>query len=150
MRLQRGNRGMRFVRQSQRPSDDEGLIPLINVIFLILIFFMILGHMEAAAPFPLAPPASHTDNRPSPDQLTLLLAADGRIAVGHEVLDGEALELWLKRWMQSVSGASDNAPPPKVSVKADAQVQAQELRSLLNTLQSAGFRKIRLLTDLAH
>ena len=87
MKLYLSSRRMRFVRQPGRKSDDEGLIPLINVIFLILIFFMIVGHMEAAAPFRVDPPVSRTDARPAPEDLTLLLAADGRVAVGDEVVD---------------------------------------------------------------
>lgn len=137
------------MRQPRRPPEDEGLIPLINVIFLVMIFFMIAGHMEAAAPFRIDPPVSHTDTRPLPEDLTLLLAADGRIAVGSEVLSLDTLDPWLQRWKQSAADASRSAPLPTVSVKADGSVQARELRSLLNALRRAGFSKVALLTDRA-
>jgi biopolymer transport protein ExbD len=126
------------------------LIPLINVIFLILIFFMIVGHMEAAAPFRVDPPASRTERRPLSDDLTLLMAADGRIAIGQEVLGLDRLEPWLLRWAQSAEGAAAPSPPlPTVSVQADRGVQSGELRALLNTLRRAGFREVVLLTDRA-
>jgi biopolymer transport protein ExbD len=149
MKLQRSDRGMRFLRQPRRPSEDEGLIPLINVIFLIMIFFMIAGHMEAAAPFRIDPPVSRTDTRPLPEELTLLLAADGRIAIGSEVLSLDTLDPWLQRWSQSAAGTSRSASLPTVSVKADGGVQARGLRSLLNALRRAGFSRVALLTDRA-
>lgn len=140
---------MRFVRPSRQSSDDEGLIPLINVIFLIMIFFMIAGHMEAAAPFRVDPPVSRTDTRPLPESLTLLLAADGLVAADNQVLDPDRLEPWLQRWAESAAGASPGAPLPAVAVKADGGVQSHRLRSLLDTLRRAGFREVRLLTDRA-
>ena len=149
MRLQRCDRRKRFLRQPRRSSDDEGLIPLINVIFLIMIFFMITGHMEAAAPFRVDPPISRADTRQLPEEFTLLLAADGRIAIGGEVLSLHTLEPWLQRRWQSAAGASPGAPLPIVSVKADGGVKSRELRSLLNTLRRTGFSKVMLLTDRA-
>ena len=149
MRLQRSDQGMRFVSRRKRSSDDEGLIPLINVIFLLLIFFMIVGHMEAAAPFRVAPPLSSTDVQPLPEKLTLLLAADGRVAIRDQILSRDALESWLRRWAQSALDTSLGAALPTVSVKADGGVQSRELRSLLNTLRLAGIPRVTLLTDRA-
>jgi biopolymer transport protein ExbD len=114
---------------------------------LILIVFMIVGHLEAADPFRVDPPVSRTDTGPLPDELTLLLAADGRVAIGDEVLSLDTLEPWLQRWSQSAAGASPSAPLLTVCVKADRGVRSRGLRSLLNTLRRGGFRKVLLLTD---
>ena len=32
--------------KSKRDYDDDGLLPLVNIIFLLLIFFMIVGVIE--------------------------------------------------------------------------------------------------------
>lgn len=149
MRLSRNDRRMRFVRQAERSSSDEGLIPLINVIFLILIFFMIAGHLEATDPFRVDPPLSRTDTQPPPGELTLLLAADGRIAAHDQILSKETLEPWLQRWLQSVQSANSGLEPPVVSLKADGNVHSKELRLLLGILRRAGFHNVTLLTDQA-
>ena len=37
---------MRLKNKSKRDYDDDGLLPLVNIIFLLLIFFMIVGVIE--------------------------------------------------------------------------------------------------------
>ena len=43
--------------RAQRPSE-ENVLPLINIVFLLLIFFMIAGALSVTAPFELDPPAA--------------------------------------------------------------------------------------------
>ena len=37
---------MRIKKNIKRDYDDDGLLPLVNIIFLLLIFFMIVGVIE--------------------------------------------------------------------------------------------------------
>ena len=37
---------MRLITRKKREYDDDGLLPLVNIIFLLLIFFMIAGVIE--------------------------------------------------------------------------------------------------------
>ena len=37
---------MRLKNKSKKDYDDDGLLPLVNIIFLLLIFFMIVGVIE--------------------------------------------------------------------------------------------------------
>ena len=37
---------MKLVTRKKREYDDDGLLPLVNIIFLLLIFFMIAGVIE--------------------------------------------------------------------------------------------------------
>ena len=94
-------------------------------------------------------PLSSTDVQPLPEKLTLLLAADGRVAIRDQILSLDALESWLRRWAQSALDTSVGAALPTVSVKADGGVQSRQLRSLLNTLRLAGIPRVTLLTDRA-
>ena len=38
--------------------DEEGVIPLINVVFLMLIFFMMAGQIQKSDPVSIVPPQS--------------------------------------------------------------------------------------------
>ena len=42
-------------------DSDAGILPLINVVFLLLIFFMIAGQLAEQAPFEVEPPASDAE-----------------------------------------------------------------------------------------
>jgi biopolymer transport protein ExbD len=147
--LRHGNQGLRFLHRPRRTAGDEGLISLINIIFLLLIFFMIVGRMETAAPFGVKPPVSVADTRPLPEELILLLAADGRVAIGNETVRLETLEPRLQQWVQSTTGgAAPGGASPTVALKADRGVRSRELRTLLDVLRRAGFGQVKLLTDL--
>ncbi|MCG8693196.1 MAG: biopolymer transporter ExbD, partial [Minwuiales bacterium] len=49
---------MALRRFTSRRSDDDRILPLINVVFLLLIFFMLAGRLSAGDPFRVDPPAS--------------------------------------------------------------------------------------------
>ena len=37
---------MKLITKRKREYEDDGLLPLVNIIFLLLIFFMIVGVIE--------------------------------------------------------------------------------------------------------
>ncbi len=126
-------------RRSQGLGEDA-LIPLINVVFLLLIFFMLAGQLETPDILSVEPPRSARVDSAEPLHLLLLLASDGRIAVDGEILQAEDLPLWLQAHLKV-------AQKPSITLKADAQVSARQLRHLLHILRQAGIPNITLLTD---
>ena len=59
----------------QRRRALIGLTPLIDVIFVVLIFFMLAGRLAAPDASVITPPDSTSDRQPEPRQIVLLLAA---------------------------------------------------------------------------
>src|SRR5690606_15298132 len=77
--------GMRF--QPPRPrSDEERILPLINIVFLLLIFFMVAGKFAATDPLEIDPPQSALESEAGPRELLVLLDAEGRLALDGEVM----------------------------------------------------------------
>lgn len=150
MKLQQADRhSIKLFEPGRKDRTDESLIPLINIVFLILIFFMIAGRMEAPDPIRVDPPVSSSPTRPAPPQLTLVLAADGRIAAEGEILESQRLGEWLAQGrLRSSADIEAGDQTPEITLKADMGVRARQLRSVLNTLRRAGVRKITLLTVL--
>lgn len=126
-----------IVAPPKRPDrTEENILPLINIVFLLLIFFMLAGALNTRPPFPLNPPetANAEDAQPQPD--TLSVAADGRLAFGSEAIIADALPELLADWKQ-------NQP---LQVKADTALPARELTALLADLRAAGVAEVHLLT----
>lgn len=124
---------MRMQRPRRRPGP-EATVPLINVVFLLLIFFMLAGEITRTAPFEITPPdgaASEMDER---DGHTVYVAADGRLAVGDRTgLDVSAVA-------RAVTGRDT------VLVAADADAPAARLVALMDRLRAAGIEAVRLRT----
>lgn len=121
-------------RRPRRTEDN--ILPLINIVFLLLIFFMLAGSMITQPPFELTPPntANAADSEIEADILSL--SADGRLGWGGEVLSLEELSPRLGDW----------DPEEALIVKADADLPASDLTELLADLRGLGIAKIRLLT----
>lgn len=69
-----------------RAHQSETIIALIDVVFFLLVFFMLIGRMDATAPFDVTPPEAQTGTDMPAGGLTLSVSADGALA-----LDGVAL-----------------------------------------------------------
>lgn len=77
---------MKITRPTPR-RHPETIIALIDVVFFLLVFFMLIGRMDATAPFEVSPPTALTGADMPAGGVTLSVAADGTMA-----LDGEAIE----------------------------------------------------------
>ena len=74
---------MRFrERSAASPAQLEtGILPMINVVFLLLIFFMLTGHLSAIDPFEVSPPQTESEGIAESDDMLMLIGPYGRVAV---------------------------------------------------------------------
>lgn len=120
-------------------SEDDRILPLINVVFLLLIFFMVVGSLSASDPFQIDPPKSANGDPGDPKDVVLLIGADGKLALDGAVLDAAGL-------LPAVTDKLAAAPDREVHVKADRGAEAAAVVGILETLRRAGAEKVRLMT----
>lgn len=123
---------MRFARPSRRSAPREAVVPMINVVFLLLIFFLISSSLAPAPPFDVAPPATTADG-PAGDPTPIFIDASGRLAYG--VARGEAVWAALE---------THGAVP--LDIRADRDLEATELARVLRRVAEAGVTSTRLVT----
>ena len=124
--------------QHRRISDDERILPLINIVFLLLIFFMVAGQLAASDRFAIEPPSSGSENEPA-GRITVLVGTDQRLAVDGESVAIEAL-------VETVSTRLDAGTDQQIKVKADGRVPALRVVAIMEQLREAGAEGIDLLT----
>lgn len=73
------------VPRSARASE-ENVLPLINIVFLLLIFFMMAGALSVTSPLPLDPPRVAAAADTDPPREGVVIAADGRIGFAGETI----------------------------------------------------------------
>lgn len=119
------------------------MIPLINVVFLMLAFFMILGQIESSDAVRLDPPDSLSLEVQGDYAATLLITAQQSLYLNDRPLRREQLAGEIRRIL-------DTAADPqsvRVLVKADAALPATELRLVLARLRTAGLLRVSLATE---
>ena len=116
-----------------------GLTPLIDVIFVVLIFFMLAGRLATPDAFNITPPSSSSDGTPESRQVLVLLGADGRLGFEGEVVSDDALSGLIARRLARQEAES-------VRLKADSRSDANRVIAVLDLLKGAGVERLVLLT----
>ncbi|WP_265502083.1 ExbD/TolR family protein [Paracoccus beibuensis] len=106
-----------------RKPRGESIIPMINVVFLLLIFFLLTAQISQPTPFPLTPPESTSEVR-AEDRDVLFISAEGELAWNEAA--GEAV------W-DAIAAQESDAP---VEVRADAATPAVTLAEHLARLRA--------------
>ena len=130
---------MQFSRQRHHRNADEGILPLTNVIFLLMIFFMLAGQLANPDAFSIQPPQSVSQTPASHDGLLVQINTDGVIAVaGSPVAPAN-----LVPFVQDYLGVHPDAP---IQLKADGLTDASRVVAVMTRLREAGVEHLRLLT----
>ncbi len=123
---------MEFSLPRPRRTRDF-MVAMVNIVFLLLIFFLLTATVRPSSPFELAPPRSvATDVAETED--TVFLAADGRIAFAG--VEGEAV-------YPAIADAVA-AGRRELTVRADAELEAAALARVLARLGEAGIGQVDL------
>ena len=137
---------MRLHRRARKADSEERILPLINVVFLLLIFFMLAGHLAQSDLFKVAPPVSEgagevaAAESEAAQEIVLLLAADGRLA-----LNGSYVEpADLKAVVAARLAAQPGLP---VTLKADGAAEALDVVAVMESLRDAGVGDLQLLAQ---
>lgn len=130
----------RLSARHERARDGEDhILPLINVVFLMLIFFMVAGQLSASDPFPIMPPRSAVEQQPDAERILVQLGADGSIA-----LDGEPVE--VGGLGDAIAARLTEQPDMPLTLKADGGAEATKVVELMEELRAAGLQKLTLMT----
>lgn len=127
----------RAAPRSERRGDE--MLPLINIVFLLMIFFMLLGAISVPEPFPVEPPTSAELSSVDAAAQVLVIAPDGRLGLNGAIFGLETLGMQLQRWQ---AGARSSEV---LMVKADAAAQATEVLEVMTAVQALGIARIELL-----
>lgn len=114
---------------------EDALLPLINLVFLLLMFFIVAGQLEDT-PLPDLPttPASAEQQSPHAD---LLVDGQGNWRIDGETLNAQAL---LQRLPEP-----DAKNPLKIA--AASTLSMAHLETLFRMLEQGGYEEILLLTE---
>lgn len=124
-------------RSVEETTDLPDLTPMIDIVFLLIVFFMTVANMQVQKMVPISVPiaeqATIPDDRAS--RITVTLKEDGSVFYGPQPVGVEDLSALVA---QSKAG---NAAL-KVYVRADARVPFKEVRSVFAAAAAGGIPNV--------
>lgn len=124
----------RLARERARAMEDA-VLPLINVVFLLMIFFLVAGQMGQRMSASAAPQSWLSEKASAAAPRVLRLLSDGTLDAGGILVTDEGLADEAAGW----GGAA-------VDVQAGPEIPATRVLRVLNVLHAAGIADVRLLT----
>jgi biopolymer transport protein ExbD len=130
-------------RRSTRPEDSVNLTPLIDVVFLLLIFFMVSTTFTRETELSVnLPEASAEPREDRPEQLEVLIDVEGRYAVNGRLLVNDRLET-LVAALREESGGDLTRP---LVISADARTPHQAVVRAMEAAGNAGLVQLSIAT----
>ncbi|EDZ44945.1 transport energizing protein, ExbD/TolR family [Rhodobacterales bacterium Y4I] len=115
-----------------RRPRSESIVPMINVVFLLLIFFLMTSRLAKPDPFEVTPPEAALDTEAAAEAV-LYVDAQGQMH-----FDGTGGEAAIARLAAAGAGSS------VVQLRADAGLEAAALARILRQLAAAGLSRAEL------
>ena len=121
---------------SRRRPDIEPVLPLINVVFLLLIFFMVAGQLAPGLPANVTPPESAAASASSDEPIRLVVDRHGKLFWQDEPMA-------IADMPDRLDGLRKDRP---VQLLTDQDIPVLLLRPALEGLRNAGITDVLLVT----
>lgn len=125
---------MRIARPPKRQTP-ETIVALIDVVFFLLVFFMLVGRLDATAPFEVDPPLAQSGTDMPGGGITLSVAADGTLALDGNLVDDAVSQL--------VARVSED-PGTLVRINAHQTAELRYILPIIAQVEAAGARDVAL------
>ena len=126
------------IERNQKKPREISLVPMINIIFLMLIFFIVAGKIENVNVLPVDIPLSEQTSDVALGEALITLGKRQEILAGDDVMFSmEEVGEWIKKRMAT-------NPASRFTVKADADMDAVKLIELMQIMELAGAHDVVL------
>ena len=116
------------------------LVPLINIVFLLLIFFMLSGTLAKTDLFEVSPPKSNTSSNAEAPELVILISDDSKIALDNQPIKIKNLETILAKILETTN-------IEEILIKADGNAKAGILSTVIKHIRNVGIKRAAIVTQ---
>ena len=129
---------MKLKTKENREYGDDGLLPLVNIIFLLLIFFMIVGVIEKSiVKDDLSLPKVELEKFNNDDTAKIFFDKNKNLYIDEEKIN-----------IKDISSKIKSLKSKEIILVADESILIDEINTILLELQKNKINKIKLLTSL--
>lgn len=130
---------MNILEKRIRKKRLPNLVPLINIVFLLLIFFMLSGTLSKKDLFEVDPPLSYTGSNAESPEMTILIRDDNKISLDDKIIPLNNLEAYL-------TSSLKNKSIEEVLIKADGNASSGTLSKVIRMIRNTGIKRAAIVT----
>ena len=132
---------MKLTKPRLASTVSFNMTPMIDIVFLLIIFFMSVSQITRVTDQPLLlPRVSESEAATRTATVTLNLNAEGEMWVAGQRWSLTQLVTAMRKQLQNVSGDPDRV---HVQLRCDRNCECQHVNQVIKRLSKLGFKKIR-------
>jgi len=131
--------GFKFSKPA-KVDTEENVLPLINIVFLLLIFFLVAGAIAIPDLFYVEPPLSDSETSVLKTDAIVLISEEGEVSFQNELIELDDL------YALAAEIAKDSPLQP-FRLKVDGMVNSGTAIRAMEILRNAGVQKTLLITS---
>ncbi len=127
-------------RQRRQPVSEINVTPMVDVMLVLLVIFMVTAPMLTVG-VTVDLPKTKSSAIPGDDEpLAVSINAEGQIFLQETMLDLDGL-------VPRLLAITGNNPDVRIFVRGDKSIDYGRVMEVMGTVNSAGFRKVALITE---
>ena len=128
------------LERHKRPIRPISLVPLINVVFLLLIFFLVAGTIKRFETVDVSIPQAVSGEVLDEGHVQVVLGRHDEVVINDELVALDSIE-------PIIAKALSGHPNRLITVKADARMKASRMIEVMNSIKAAGGVNVSLVTQ---
>ena len=117
-------------------SLDDSMIPAINIVFLLLIFFMVAGQIKAPQE-ELAIPSSISESELASLDAVLEIDAQGKLTLNHRPINS----------IRELGASNESGKISSLTLRVHKTLNAEVLDPILRRIRELGLKQVQLETE---
>ena len=132
---------MRRRRDRKKSESEVNLTPMLDVVFIMLIFFIVTASFVKESGIEISRPGASTAVRKEKGNILIAISANDQIWMNRRQVDPRALRANIER-------AHAENPQGAVIIQADKEAKTGLLVQVMDAARSAGVKSVSLAADI--
>lgn len=128
------------IRRQKRSRSEIPVLPMVNVIFLLLVFFLVSGTIEKVEIVPVEPPMAESGKVLDEGHIVIVMGQYDELLLNDEMVMEDEIVALLNQQLKE-------HPEKIITIKADMHLSAHKLIQMMDYVRAAGGQNLSLVTQ---
>lgn len=128
------------ISRRKQSKSEIPVLPMVNVVFLLLVFFLVSGTIEKVEIVPVDPPMAESGKVLDEGHIVIVMGRYAELILNDEIIMEEDI-------VPTLSAQLKEHPGRIITIKADSRLPARKLIEMMDYVRAAGGQNLSLVTQ---